>query len=117
MAPKSKNLREFKRLLGAFNLMDNRMQVSTILTLLEIALAEEEGRDCSTKDIEASLGVLSGTASRNTYYWERGHSDMVGAYEYVTVILDPRDRRRRLLRLTPRGRHFVNQLLADSGVE
>lgn len=98
-------------MLYKFNQFDTKMQVSTIITLLEIAKSEVNGREISTGDIEKRVGLLSGTATRNVYYWADGHKDVRGAHQFVEVKLDISDRRRRLLRLTHRGRAFVSQLL------
>lgn len=77
----------------------------------EIAAAQDRGEDISVQDIERKVGMKSGTASRNVYYWGEGHKDMTGGYEFITIAFDPSDRRKRSLRLTNKGRAFVNQLL------
>jgi hypothetical protein len=96
--------------LRRFNQFDTKMQVSTILTLLEIALAEDKDEEISVQDLEKRIGLLSGTSSRNVYYWGEGHKDMRGGHEMVDVRIDPIDRRKRSLRLTHKGRAFINQL-------
>lgn len=97
--------------LRRFNQFDTKMQVSTILTLLEIALADKSGEDISVQEIEKRVGLFSGTASRNVYYWGEGHKAMQGGHEMITIAFDPNDRRRRSLRLTNKGRAFISDLV------
>lgn len=104
-------MRSLKRALYRFNQFDPKMQVSTILTLLEIAEAEMEGAPISVQDIEKKVGLLSGTSSRNVYYWGEGHKDMRGGHEMITIGFDVSDRRKRSLRMTSKGKAFINQLL------
>lgn len=106
------NLTTLMSALQRFNQFDPKMQVSTVLTLLECAAAEQRGDDISTQDIERNIGLQSGTASRNAYYWAQGHKDMRGGHEMITIDFHPTDRRKRSLQLTPKGRAFVRQLLS-----
>lgn len=99
------------RHLRAFNNLDTKMQVSTILTLLEIALAEAKREAISPMDLEKRIGMLSGTSSRNVYYWAEGHKDMRGGHHLVDVQIDPVDRRKRSLRLSHKGRAFLHSLI------
>lgn len=97
------------KFLNRFAQYDNKMQLSTALTLLYIASRQDEG--VTTQDLQKWLGLSSASASRNTYYWGEGTPDMPHAgYGLIDVAIDPGDRRRRILRLTPRGEAFVNQL-------
>lgn len=111
MADKN-NIRELIKQLRAFNQIDTKMQVSTILTLLEIAKAEASREECSVQQIESNVGLKSGTASRNVYYWsDRGPKDMPhSGYGFITVTFDPEDRRKRSLLLSAKGRAFINNL-------
>ena len=99
------------RTLQKFSQFDTKMQVSMILTLLEIARSEVLGDEISTLDIEKKVGLLSGTATRNIYYWAGGHQDVRGGHEMINVGLDLQDRRKRTLRLTPKGKAFINSII------
>jgi DNA-binding MarR family transcriptional regulator len=112
-ARKAAKLREVISTLRKFSTFDHKMQVSAMLTLLEIAYAEALGRDISTNDIETRVGLKSGTASRNIYYWEGGHQENTGGHGFVSVRINPNDRRRRDLRLTAKGTGFINSLIGD----
>jgi hypothetical protein len=99
--------------LQRFNQFDPKMQVSTVLTLLEIAAAEQADKEISVQDIERQVGLQSGTASRNCYYWADGHKDMTGGYEMIRIDFDRNDRRKRSLTLTNKGRAFIRNLASD----
>lgn len=98
-------------LLHRFSTFDPKMQLSTVLTFLEIAKADIKGETITTKDIETRVGIRSGTSTRNIYYWAEGHKDMRGGHHMVDVHIDRQDMRKRILKLTPKGRFFINQLI------
>jgi len=100
--------------LRRFNGLDRKMQVSTILTLLEIAAADAKGEPLTVRDVEARVGLLSGTSTRNVRYWEEGYQGVTGRHGLVLMEIDPGDGRRRLLRLTPRGKEFISSLTSIS---
>ncbi len=105
-------LEKLIRTLRRFNEFDPKMQVSTILTLLEITEAELKGDEISVQDLEKKIGLLSGTASRNVYYWGEGHKQMPsGGHEMVTVGMSSQDRRKRTLKLSHKGKAFMRNLL------
>ncbi|MCF4098596.1 hypothetical protein [Maritalea mediterranea] len=94
-----------------FNSIDHKMQIGTILTLLEIADAEQQGRDISVQEIEKRVGMLSGPASRNVYYWEDGHKEMAsGGHHLIAVTTNREDRRKKTLKLTPKGRALIKDI-------
>lgn len=97
--------------LRCFSQFDPKMQVSTILTLLEIARANTKGNEIALQDIEKLIGLQSGTASRNVYYWGRGQRDVSGAHNMVDMQISLTDARRRDLKLNPKGKAFINQVL------
>lgn len=112
----NKDREELQRLISAlkrFNQFDTKMQVSTVLTFLEVAAATLDKRDISVQDLERSIGLLSGTASRNVYYWAEGHKDMTGGHMMMTVKISTVDRRRRDLTLNSKGRAFLDTVLGD----
>lgn len=96
--------------LRRFNQFDPKMQVSTILALLEVAAANARHDDISVQDIEKNVGIKSGAASRNAYYWGEGHQEMTGGHKMITIGFGE-DRRKRSLVLTSKGRAFINDLV------
>lgn len=111
---KVEKLQELIRMCQRFNQFDGKMQVSTILTLLEIAKADLMKKEIAPQDLEKLTGLLSGTMTRNVYYWADGHQDVTGGHLMVNVRIHPTDRRRRILSLTPKGRAFIDSVLASS---
>ncbi|WP_422048047.1 hypothetical protein [Shimia sp.] len=90
---------------------DVKMQISTALALIYVAKFQDRPEGVTTADLQKWLGVSSAAASRNSYYWGDGTQDMPNAgFGLIRVEMDPMDRRKRVLRLTPRGEAFVNQL-------
>ena len=106
-------IRNFKKVLQRFNQFDTKMQVSTILTLLEVIEADLTGTVLSPTDIEDKVGLKPGTATRNIYYWGEGHKQMSGSYGLVDVALSIEDRRRRELTLTHKGKAFAHHLIEE----
>ncbi|MDF1685309.1 MAG: hypothetical protein P1U50_00850 [Parvibaculaceae bacterium] len=106
---------EIKRLITAiqcFSELDTKMQASMMLTLLEVANAEATGTPISVKDLESKVNILSGRSTRNVYYWEDGHQETRGGYQFVEVHIDPLDRRRHLISMTRKGRAFVEKAVS-----
>jgi len=96
--------------LKSFSELDRKMQVSTILTLLHVAAADESDEEITIGDIERRTGMRTGTSTRNVYYWAEGHAEVRGGHKFIEIISDENDKRRRLLKLTPLGRSFVQSL-------
>lgn len=86
-------------------------QLITALTLLYVARHQDREGGVTTSDLSRWLGLPSATASRNSYYWADGTPDMPHAgYGLMAIHIDPEDRRKRILKLTPKGEAFINQL-------
>lgn len=115
MTDDSRKIRRLISALSRFSQFDPKMQVSTIMTLLEIAAADAEKRDITPGDIERRVGLKTGTASRNVFYWGEGHKEITGAHEMLDVVQAPGDRRMRHIRLNAKGKAFVNQILGALG--
>lgn len=96
----------------AFSTIDGKMQLHTLQTLLEIALASLQKRDISNRDVEVRVGLQSGTATRNVWYWTQdGTPEMSGSSGFVEIKFDPSDRCKRRLVMTPKGRTFIKGAL------
>jgi DNA-binding MarR family transcriptional regulator len=96
----------FTREVEEFSRVDPEMQLSTMLTFLEIA---KRGH-CTQKDIELVLGLTNASASRNVGYWCEWQRHQVPGRGFVTREENPEDRRYKLLRLTPKGKAFYERL-------
>ncbi|SDR08884.1 hypothetical protein [Pseudovibrio sp. Tun.PSC04-5.I4] len=106
----SEALRRIIDALAPFKDHDAKMQVSTVLTLLEIAAHQEEGQTLHPHGLQKKIGYQSGTATRNIYYWCDGHKDVRGGHNYARVAADKSDGRRRELYLTETGTAFVRRV-------
>lgn len=115
MDAKYAKLRDLIAVLQKFNQFDHKMQVSTVLTLLEIASADMAKKEITPQDLEKLTGLMSGTMTRNVYYWENGYKDVTGAHNMIVVRIHPSDRRKRLINLNAKGRGFIESLLAILG--
>ena len=112
----SKALRKMIAVLSRFRQFDHKMQVSAVLTLLEVALADSEDRDLHPKDVEQRVGLHTGTTSRNLWYWSEGTKEMTGAHKLINIKPSSEDRRRKHLSLSHKGKAFVNALVGDLNV-
>ena len=95
------------RIIERFREIDGEMQAQAMAVLLKVA---KSPLPLKMADIAEELGLSQSTISRNVAYlgdWNRrreaGHK-LVEAYE------DPAERRRKLVRLTAKGRRFVKSL-------
>ena len=95
------------KIIERFREIDGEMQAQAMAVLLKVA---KSPLPLKMADIAEELGLSQSTISRNVAYlgdWNRrreaGHK-LVEAYE------DPAERRRKLVRLTAKGRRFVKSL-------
>ena len=92
------------KILERFKEIDPTIQVMTAAVLLYVA--QNQGREggLTTGDIASGVGLTAAAASRNSYYWAQGVSDMPkGGHEFLDIGIDRRDRRRRVIQLTAQG--------------
>lgn len=91
-----------------FAKVDPEINATMILIFLFVA---QRGL-CTQKDVEVSLGLTNATASRGVSWWcevKRFGKEGAG---YVERHEDPKDRRYKLLQLTPAGKKFYEKLRA-----
>ena len=95
------------RIIERFREIDGEMQAQAMAVLMKVA---KSPLPLKMHDIAIELGLSQSTISRNVAYlgdWNRrkeaGHK-LLEAYE------DPAERRRKLVRLTAKGRRFVKSL-------
>jgi len=96
------------RVLEEFRRFDPDMPIQYALSFLTIA--QHEG--LSMGDLAQRLGIAQSSASRNIAALSRWHSFGKNGHDLVEAREDPRERRRKIVSLTPRGRHLVTTLRA-----
>jgi DNA-binding MarR family transcriptional regulator len=91
------------RVLEEFRRLDPDMPIQYALSFLTIA--ENEGM--SMGDLAQRLEIAQSSASRNIAALSKWHSFGKAGHELVEAHEDPRERRRKLVSLTERGKRLV----------
>lgn len=94
------------RVLEAFRLLDPDLPIQYALSFLTIA--QNEG--LSIRDLSERLGIAQSSASRNVAALSKWHSFGKEGHDLVQSEEDPRERRRKIVTLTPKGRSLARQL-------
>jgi DNA-binding MarR family transcriptional regulator len=98
-------LEDTQSVLVKFAGLDPSIQVSHALAFLFVARHHEHPNGCTTRAMGQELNLTPVSASRITYYWANKG--------YLTVAIDPADKRRRLVSLTSKGKCLLADLLKD----
>ncbi|HVJ53623.1 MAG TPA: MarR family transcriptional regulator [Aliidongia sp.] len=96
------------RVLEEFRRFDPDMPIQYALSFLTIA--QNEG--LSMGDLAQKLGIAQSSASRNIAALSKWHSFGKAGHDLVEAHEDPRERRRKIVRLTARGHHLIGILRA-----
>src|ERR1700761_1565975 len=96
------------RVLEAFRRFDPDMPIQYALSFLTIA--QHEGM--SMGELAQHLGIAQSSASRNIAALSKWHSFGKAGHDLVEAHEDPRERRRKIVRLTARGHHLIAVLRA-----
>lgn len=94
------------RAIEAFRTLDPDLPIQYALSFLTIA--RNEGM--SIRDLSERLGIAQSSASRNVAALSKWHSFGKAGHDLVHAEEDPRERRRKILSLTPRGRELAERL-------
>lgn len=101
------------RVLEALRKLDPDMPIQYALSFL--TLAQNEGM--SMGELSARLGIAQSSASRNVAALSRWHSFGKPGHDLVVAEEDPRERRRKLVRLTEKGHALIEELRALAAPE
>ena len=71
-------------------------------------MAQNEGM--SIRDLSDRLGIAQSSSSRNVAALSKWHSFGKAGHDLIQAVEDPRERRRKILTLTPKGHDLVDQL-------
>jgi DNA-binding MarR family transcriptional regulator len=99
------------RVLEEFRRLDPDLPIQYALSFLTIA--QHEGM--SMGELAQHLGIAQSSASRNIAALSKWHSFGKAGHELVEAHEDPRERRRKLVQLTPKGQRLVKILQAIMG--
>lgn len=94
--------------LEAFRKLDPDLPIQYALSFLTVA--EHEG--LSIRELSERLGIAQSSASRNVAALGKWHSFGKPGHDLVQAEEDPRERRRKVVTLTPKGRALVEELRA-----
>ena len=95
------------KVIERFRELDAEMQAQSIAVLLKVA---KHPVPIKMGEIAAELGLSQSTVSRNVAYlgdWNRHKKD---GFKLLEAFEDPMERRRKLVRLTPKGARFIKSL-------
>ncbi|MGQ9364879.1 MarR family transcriptional regulator [Azospirillum sp. ST 5-10] len=101
------------RVLEAFRTLDPDLPIQYALSFLTIA--QNEG--ISVGELAERLGIAQSSASRNVAALSRWHSFGKAGLDLVQSQEDPRERRRKIVSLTDKGRAFLDGMRAIVGSE
>ena len=97
------------RLVGAieeFRKFDPEMQLQTVLTFIHVAIFP----GLTMKELSSRVGVAQSSTSRNVASLSKQKKFDKAGHALVIAEEDPRERRRKLVRLTPRGERVAATL-------
>jgi len=94
------------RVLEAFRTLDPDLPIQYALSFMTIA--QNEG--ISIGELADRLGIAQSSASRNVAALSRWHSFGKAGLDLVSAQEDPRERRRKVVALTDKGRAFLDEL-------
>lgn len=97
--------------LEAFRTLDPDLPIQYALSFMTIA--RNEG--ISIGELAERLGIAQSSASRNVAALSRWHSFGKAGLDLVQAQEDPRERRRKIVTLTDKGRAFLEELRAIVG--
>lgn len=106
-----KQFRSLFSVVTQFRDLDSEMPVQQMQVLCWVAL--NEGK--TQRDLRTSLDMPSSTSSRNIAALSKVHRLGKEGLGLIDFVDDPEDRRAKRLWLTPKGRAFINKLLATLG--
>ncbi|EWY40564.1 MarR family transcriptional regulator [Skermanella stibiiresistens SB22] len=94
------------RVLEEFRKLDPDLPIQYALSFL--TLAENEG--ISMRELAERLGIAQSSASRNVAALSKWHSFGKPGLDLVQAEEDPRERRRKIISLTPKGHALIATL-------
>jgi DNA-binding MarR family transcriptional regulator len=98
------------RLIEVFRQIEPNMQLQTAATFLYIAQKDLKGEHPSLVELGNDLASSQSTASRNVLLLSETFVKDKPGHGLVESFDDPMDRRKKMIRLTPKGRLFLDKV-------
>lgn len=95
------------KMLEEFRKLDSDMPLQTAATFLSVA--NEEG--ITMKSLGERLGISQSSCSRNVAALSKHHRLNKPGHDLVYATEDPEERRRKIVKLTPKGKRVAETLL------
>ena len=98
----------FRNALEAFAKIDTAMPMSSIQALVWVGIND----GAHQHELEAYLGTSNATVSRAVAWWSdwKSFKDKVRGPGFIESYPDPMNKRYRILKLTPQGRAFFEEV-------
>tara|TARA_S200002703_G_scaffold158622_2_gene169511 strand:- start:6286 stop:6636 length:351 start_codon:yes stop_codon:yes gene_type:complete len=96
------------QIINHFRILDKEMASQTMAVYL--AVASHGGEGVSMATVKDDLGIAQSSASRNINLLCKTSRHMKPGHNLLETYEDPMERRRKLCRLSPRGKLFLEQL-------
>jgi DNA-binding MarR family transcriptional regulator len=106
--PTSPELRAAIRVLEEFKKIDPDITLPAMLAFLYAA--EVEGQQGNQFTVSERLDMTGATASRSIQHWSDWKRPKVRGLGMIDSVIDPEDRRYRILTLTRKGNQFLNSI-------
>lgn len=106
---KRKLTRRALRVMEEFKKLDPEMPLQQIITLLEVALAKDEGINVS--DLAVRVGNSQSSASRHVAILGDYGRGKTPALQVVKAVVNPMDRRYQVVKLTSKGQRVIDQMV------
>lgn len=103
------------QVLNVFRAIDHDMPIGEAVTFLMVAAGETQDSGLSVTEVHRNGGFALSSASR--YVQSLGEMDRHRrpGKKLLTDHIDPMERRKKILRLSPQGRFIINQIKQAAG--
>lgn len=107
MATYGREISGLLRAIDAIRTDSNDMPAQQVMCLLTIALRP----GITMEDLGQEVGITQSSCSRNVAALSKWHRLGKPGADYVEAIEDPRERRRKIMYLTPKGKQVVRRAI------
>lgn len=107
-----KQLRQLQQALEQARLLDSDMTITYLSGLLLIAVRQEIGNPVEVLELGELLGTTGATASRLTNYLSKMGQRGKPGLGFVVKEIDIMDQRKKVIKLTPKGYKYLENMLA-----